>query len=70
MWEIKYEPWMEISLLLSRIKTLWIVLNANESIENTIEKRKKKKRGTLIKLDIEKADEYTDWDFSDYVMAH
>lgn len=33
-------------------------------------KEKKKKRGTLIKLDIEKADEYTDWDFSDYVMAH
>lgn len=45
------------------------ILNANENIENTIEKRKKK-RGTLIKLDIEKADEYTDWDFSDYVMAH
>lgn len=42
------------------------ILIANESVEDYI---RTKKRGTLIKLDLRKAYDLTDWEFLDYVLA-
>lgn len=39
-----------------------------EVLKTTIE-RKKRKKETLTKLDLEKPNEYTNWDFLDHVMA-
>lgn len=42
------------------------VLIANESVEDYSQQRKK---GLVLKLDLEKAYDFTDWDFLDYIMA-
>lgn len=42
------------------------ILVANESTEDY---QRLKKKGTMLKLDLEKAYDYTDWNFLDFVTA-
>lgn len=59
--------WMEINSHLSKeMQILDSILIANECVE---EYKRMKRNGVIIKLDLEKAYEKTDWDFLDYIMA-
>lgn len=40
---------------------------ANKAVDDY---HRTKKKGTLIKLDLEKTYDYTGWDFLDYILAH
>lgn len=42
------------------------ILIANESVEDN---RHRKKKGMILKLDLEKVYDNTNWDFLDYMMA-
>lgn len=42
------------------------ILIANETVE---EYRKRKKKDMILKLDLEKASDYTNWDFLAYMLA-